>query len=298
MRVLDTSAGFACPPASIFYDALMPIHATAIISAEAHLPADISVGPYAIIDGPVTAGRGTAIHAHAHLIGPLTLGARNVIHSAAVIGGTPQDRKFKNEFSETVIGDDNIFREHVTIHRGTAPGSKTLIGHRNFFMANAHVGHNAVVANDVTFINGATLAGHATIGDRAILGAYCAVHQFCRIGRMAMISNYAGMNVDFPPFFLTMTTNTVHQLNSVGLRRNGIPRANINALRQMFQLAFREQHNRPLSAAFSALPAEILAVPEVQEVITFCQSAKRGVARYIPWSRRKNVLHEESSSEE
>jgi UDP-N-acetylglucosamine acyltransferase len=274
------------------------IHPTAIVSSEARLASDVVIGPYAIIEGPVTLGAGSEVQAGGQVLGPLTMGARNVVHAGAVIGGTPQDRKFKNEFTETIIGDDNIFREGVTIHRGTAAGSRTVIGDRNYFMTNSHVGHNAVVGNDVTFINGASLAGHATIGDRAILGAYCAVHQFCRIGRMAMISNYAGMNVDFPPFFLTMSTNTINQLNSVGLRRSGMPRSSINALREMFRLAFREEHDRPLRGALEDLPGALREVAEVREVVEFCRGAKRGVARFIPWSRRKNVMHEGGAGEE
>jgi UDP-N-acetylglucosamine acyltransferase len=276
----------------------MTIHPTAIISKEAQLADDIVVGPYAIIDGPVKAGPGTIVHAHGQLLGPLTLGARNVIYQNAVIGGTPQDRKFKNEPTETLIGDDNLFREGVTIHRGTEPGSKTVIGNRNFFMANSHVGHNAVVGNDVILINGASLAGHSSIGDRAILGACCAVHQFCRVGRLAMISNYAGLNVDFPPFFLTMSTNAINQLNAVGLRRSGMSRTSINAIREMFKLAFRDECHLPLLVALAHLPSRLTDVPEVQEVVTFCRQAKRGVARFIPWSRRKNIPHEQIPADE
>jgi UDP-N-acetylglucosamine acyltransferase len=224
----------------------------------------------------------------------LTMGARNEVHTSAVLGGWPQDRKYKGDFSETIIGDGNIFREGVTIHRGTGVNTRTVIGHRNFFMVNSHVGHNSVVGNDVTLVNGAVMAGHTSIGDRAILGASCAVHQFCRVGRLAMISSQSAMNVDFPPFFLTMTTNVVHQLNAVGLRRSGLSRETINALRKMFQIAFRDQRHRPMVAALKDLPAEILAVPEVREVLEFCQTAKRGVARFVPWSRRKHMLSEES----
>jgi UDP-N-acetylglucosamine acyltransferase len=274
------------------------IHPTAIISREANLADDVSVGPYAIVDGPVTLGAGTQIHAQARIIGPLTMGVRNTVHTGAVLGDWPQDRKFKGDFSETVIGDDNIFREGVTIHRGTGLNTKTAIGHRNYFMANSHVGHNAVVTNDVTLVNGAVMAGHSWIGERAILGAYCSVHQFCRVGRLAMISNIVGLNVDFPPFFLTMMTNTVNQLNSVGLRRSGMPRPSINALRRMFQHAFRVEHHRPLLAALADLPADIRDVAEVQEVITFCKGAKRGVARFVPWSRQKNILHESEPRED
>jgi UDP-N-acetylglucosamine acyltransferase len=218
------------------------------------------------------------------------MGARNIVHSMAVIGGDPQDRKFKSsEFSQTLIGDDNIFRENVTIHRGTGLNTTTRIGHRNYFMACSHVGHNATVCNDVTFVNGAAMAGHSAIGDRAILGAYCQIHQFCRMGRLAMLSSCVGMAVDFPPFFLSMTTNALNQFNAVGLRRSGMPRSSINALRRMFQLAFREQAHRPLSAALASLPPEVLEVPEVQEVIAFCKASKRGVARFIPWSHHKGV---------
>ncbi len=273
------------------------IHPTAIVSAQAQLADDVTVGPYAVIDGPVSVGAGSVIHAHARLIGPLTMGARTAVHSGAVIGGGPQDRKYKNEHSDLIIGEDNIFRECVTIHRGTGHNTRTVIGDRCFFMVSSHVGHNAVVGNDVTLVNGAVMAGHTVIGDRAILGAYCALHQFCRIGRLAMLSNCV-LNVDFPPFFLTMATNTVNQLNAIGLRRSGMPRSTIDALRRMFQLAFREQHKRPLRVALAALPREVLAVPEVQEVIAFCNASKRGVARFVPWSRRKNVLHVDAPEED
>jgi UDP-N-acetylglucosamine acyltransferase len=266
------------------------IHPTAIISPEACLADDVVVGAYAIIDGSVTLGPGCEIRAHSHLIGPMTMGARNIVHSTAVLGGDPQDRKYKNEeFSQTIIGDDNIFRENVTIHRGTGLNTSTRIGHRNYFMACSHVGHNSTVANDVTFVNGAVMAGHSSIGDRAILGAYCQIHQFCRMGRLALLSSCTGMAVDFPPFFLSMTTNALNQFNAVGLRRSGMPRSSINALRRMFQLAFREQANRPLVAALGSLPREVLEVPEVQEVVAFCKTSKRGVARFIPWSHYKGV---------
>jgi UDP-N-acetylglucosamine acyltransferase len=149
------------------------------------------------------------------------------------------------------------------------------------------------VGNDVQLVNGAALGGFAQIGDRSILGIHCSMHQFCRCGRLAMISNATTFNVDFPPFFLSMATNTVAQLNAVGLRRSGMPQNSINGLRRMFQIAFREQHGRPLLAAFADLPPEVLAVPEVQEVLAFCKASKRGVARFVPWSRMKDLLERE-----
>ena len=267
------------------------IHPTAIISAEAEVAPDVKIGPYVVIEGAVKIGPGCEIHAHAHLMGPLVMGALNKVHSGAVIGDWPQDRKYKGDASQVIIGDDNIFREHVTVHRGTGLNSKTVIGNRGFFLVGSHVGHNAVVGDDVILINNSALGGHTSIGDRAILGAGCALHQFCRIGRLAMVSNIAAHNVDVPPFFITMSINTVTQLNNVGLRRSGMPQESINALRKMFRLAFRDNHGRPLGLALAELPADLRAVPEVNEVIEFCRTAKRGVARFIPWSRHKNLMH-------
>lgn len=261
------------------------IHPTAIIDPQAKLAGDVAIGAYAVVEGPVTLGPGCIIHPRGHLIGPLTLGARNVIHGGAVIGGTPQDKKYHNEPSETIIGDDNTFRENVTIHRGTGEDTKTIIGSRCYFMANSHVGHNCRVSDDVTMINNSALAGHVQVFPRAIIGSGCAVHQFCRVGRLAMMSGAAGMNVDLPPFFTTMMTNRFNQLNLVGLRRAGIPRANIDAIRKVFQRAFRSQ--RLLKHALADLPPDLLVVPEVREIIDFVASTKRGIARWHPWSGKE-----------
>lgn len=263
----------------------MPIHPTAIISKDAQLAADVTVGPFSIIEGPVKIGAGTVIHAHAVLRGPMTLGLRNVVHSHAVLGDWPQDRKYKLEHSETIIGDENIFREGVTIHRGTGANTRTSIGSRCYFMVNSHVGHNSKIDDDVTLINGAVIAGHCHVASRAIIGAYSAIHQFTRIGRLAMMSNGSMTTVDIPPFFTSMATNTITQLNAVGLRRSGMPRESINAIRKMFQIAFRNNTGF-LSDALANLPADIASVPEVQEFVQFCKTTKRGIARFQAWSNR------------
>lgn len=273
----------------------MPIHPTAIISSEAKISSDLTIDAYAVIEGPVTIGAGSHIHGGARLIGPLTMGERNIVHSNAVLGGVPQDRKFSNEFTETLIGDDNIFREGVTIHRATGVGGKTVVGSRCYFMVNSHAGHNCSIADDVTLVNGAVLGGHVHVGPRAMIGAYVAVHQFCRIGRLAMPSNACCLNVDLPPFFIAMATNKVTQLNAVGLRRSGMSRETINGLRKMFQIAFRENRRRPLSAALADLPPAVSAIPEVQEVITFCKTSKRGVALFQPWSDRNRTTEDASA---
>ncbi|MCL2647659.1 MAG: acyl-ACP--UDP-N-acetylglucosamine O-acyltransferase [Phycisphaerales bacterium] len=265
------------------------IHPTAVISPEAKLAADVEVGACVVIDGSVTIGPGCKIQPYAHILGHTTLGARNVVHSTAVIGDFPQDRKYRGEHSEVVIGDDNIFREGVTVHRGTGLNTRTVIGNRCYLMVHSHVGHNCVISDDVTLVNGAVLGGFVQVAPRAIVGAYTAMHQFCRIGRLAMTSNSASHNVDIPPFFIAMTVNTVTQLNAVGLRRSGMPAESINGLRKMFQFAFRDNAQRPLKIALAALPADVLAIPEVQEVIAFCNASRRGVATYHPWSKRHSA---------
>jgi UDP-N-acetylglucosamine acyltransferase len=266
-----------------------------VVSREAKIAPDVKVGAYAVIEGAVTIGAGSVVQSMAKLMGPLSMGERNVVHTSAVLGDWPQDRKFKDEFSEVVIGDDNIFREGVTVHRGTGLNTKTVVGDRCYFMVNSHAGHNCVVGDDVTLVNGAVLGGHVTVGDRAIIGAYCAVHQFCRVGRLAMLSNSCCLTVDMPPFFITMSTNTITQLNAVGIRRSGMPRESINGIRKMFQVAFRDHHSQMLSRALKELPEELLSVPEVREVVDFCKASKRGVALFQPWSQR-NVTGGDAAS--
>lgn len=260
------------------------IHPTAIIDPLAKIAPDVRIGAYSIVEGPVTIGPGCVLQSQVKLCGPLTLGARNKVHSFAVLGDWPQDRKFDDTFSETVIGDDNVFREYVTIHRATGKDTRTVIGSRNYFMVSAHVGHNCVVGNDVTLVNGSMLAGHVQISDRAIIGGNSAIHQFCRVGRLAMISGISAQSVDIPPFCISMDTNIIVQLNAVGLRRSGMPKTSLDGLRRMFQHVFRQHHM--LKTAMATLPADLLAIPEVREFVDFCQTSKRGVARFQPWSDR------------
>jgi UDP-N-acetylglucosamine acyltransferase len=269
------------------------IHPTAVVDPAARIAPDVRIGPFCVVEGPVTIGAGTVLHSHARLRGPLTMGARNVVHSFVALGDWPQDRKFNGTFSQVLIGDDNIFREGVTVHRGTAPDSSTVIGSRCYLMVNSHVGHNCVVSDDVTLVNGALLAGHVHIGNRAIIGGNCAMHQFTRVGRLAMISNISACNVDMPPFCTSMATNTITQLNAVGLRRCGLPAANINAIRRMFQLLFRD--HKMLRTAIAELPSDLVAVPEVAEFVEFCRVSKRGIARFQAWSDRGSNTQDSAS---
>ena len=259
------------------------IHSTAMIDPAAKLDATVSVGPYVFIEGPVTIGPGCTIHPHARIIGPLVMGRGNRVHSFAVLGDIPQDVKFQNQ-GGVVIGDENIFRENVTVHRGT--GGNTVIGSHCFLMVASHVGHNCSVGNHVTLVNGALLAGHVVVQDNAIIGGNCAVHQHCRVGRLAMISNVSAHNTDIPPFCIAMTINVVTQLNAVGLRRSGMSRKSQNALREMFRWIYRTRAGVPLARAMDELPAELAVVPEIQEFAAFVKATRRGVARFRPWSQR------------
>ncbi len=260
------------------------IHPTALVDAQAQLNSGVVIGPYAVIEGPVTLGPDCGIAGHAKLTGPLTMGRGNRVHSFAVLGDAPQDLKYRDQPSRLLIGDGNIFREHVTVHRGT--NGDTVLGSHNFLMAGSHVGHNCSIGDHVTLVNHAVLGGHVEVRDRAIIGGLCAMHQFCRVGRLAMISNNSAHNVDIPPFVTSLQTNTITQLNAVGLRRSGMSAASINALRRMFQILFRQYAGLPLARAIALLPAELSVVPEVGEFVAFVRSAKRGVARFGPWSQR------------
>ena len=265
----------------------MKIHPTAIIDPKATLAADVQVGPFCVVDGAVEIGSGCRLDASCRIIGPLSMGQRNTVHSYAVLGDTAQDLKYRGESSRVTIGDDNIFREGVTVHRAVGHDGVTAIGDRCYLMANSHVGHNARLGNDVALINGALIGGHADIADRAIVGGNCAVHQFCRVGRMAMISNSSSHNTNIPPFVIVMVTNKFLQLNVVGLRRGGVPSKNINALKAMFQFLYRTHGDKPLARAIEMLPPELAEVPEVREHVAFSQQCKRALARFEPWSGRE-----------
>ncbi len=267
------------------------IHPTAIVDPLAQVDRSASIGPYAIVEGAVHIGPQCNIQAHAKLMGPLTMGCGNIVHSFACLGDVPQDLKFKGEDSCLTIGDGNIFREHVTVHRGTS--GQTLLGSNNYLMVASHVGHNCRLGNHITLVNGALLGGHVVVEDRAIIGGNCAIHQFCRVGRLAMISLTSAYNVDVPPFCMAVSTNLITQLNSVGLRRSGMSVASQNGLRRMFRWIYRTHADVPLAKSLERLSADLRAVPEIQEFTAFVRASKRGVARFRHWSTR----HGQTSTE-
>jgi len=252
----------------------MPIHPTALVDTQATVHPDADIGPYVVIEGPVTVGQGTRVMAHATLMGWTEIGAHNRIHAGAVIGDAPQDLAFDGSESYLRIGDRNVFREHVQLHRGTKPGSATVIGDDNFLMANAHVGHNCRIGNSVIIANATALGGYVEVEDQVFISANCVVHQFVRIGRLALLRGLSRTSRDVPPFCIMDWTHTVRAINRVGLRRAGFTAAQIRNLQNAFSRLFRRAGN--LGKALAELEANERS-PEVCYLIDFIRASKRGV---------------------
>jgi UDP-N-acetylglucosamine acyltransferase len=260
--------------------ALPNAHPTALISDDAVLPPDVKIGAFAVIEGPVTVGPGCTIGPHAHLRGPLALGSNNDVGTGAVLGGAPQHLAYKGEPTAVEIGNGNVFREHVTIHRGMpAPAGTgvTRIGHRNFFMAGSHVAHDCAVGDDVILANSALLAGHVTVGDRAFISGNSAVHQFCRVGRVAFLSGASASSKDIPPFFVMQEINIVRGLNLVGMKRAGVPPAERVAIRKAYRILYLTRPALPLPLALLRIEAELGAFAAVRELVEFIRTSKRGI---------------------
>jgi UDP-N-acetylglucosamine acyltransferase len=223
----------------------MPIHPTAIVDSSAEVDPSAEIGPYAIVEAHVRIGADVHIYPHAYVSQYTTLGARCQVHPFAVVGHYPQDLKWKRERSYTEVGDDTVLREGVTVHRGTEPESKTVVGPRCYFMAYSHVGHNCTVGSDVIMANGALLAGHVRVGERAFLSGNAVVHQFCRVGELAMLGGNATISQDVMPFMLVRAPYHVLGPNVVGLRRAGYDAAARHELRRCYRLVYRDGLSLP-----------------------------------------------------
>ncbi len=251
------------------------IHPTAVISPDAQLGEQVEVGALAVIDGPVTIGAGTIIRPGAYLYGPMTMGKANYVASGAVLGERPQHLKYNNEPTTLEIGDRNIFREHVTVHRGTTFSMKTVIGNDNFLMVNSHIAHDCVIGNRCVLANGALIGGHCTLQDNVILSGNSAVHQFVRIGRLAMIAGVSATAKDIPPFVIQIGLDNVGGINIVGMKRAGIARDQINAVRAAFKMLFRE--GLVLPAAMAKMEREFGDLAVIQEMLTFLRGCTKGI---------------------
>jgi UDP-N-acetylglucosamine acyltransferase len=252
----------------------MTIHPTAVIDSKAEIESDVEIGPYVVIDGAVKIKRGTRVMAHACLIGWTEIGANNEIHPGVVLGDAPQDKAYKGEETYLKIGDHNIFRESVQVHRGTVAGSSTIIGNHNFLMATSHVGHNCTLGDQIVLANGALLGGYVEVGNSVFISGNCAVHQFVRIGDYALMRGLSATSRDVPPYAIIDWQHTVRGVNVVGLKRAGFDEKRIREIREAFRVLFRKGRN--LSLAIKEIE-EGRANQDVLALLEFIRSSKRGV---------------------
>jgi UDP-N-acetylglucosamine acyltransferase len=258
----------------------MPVHATALVDPSATLAATAEIGPYCIVGAQVEIAAGTRLMANVYVEGPISIGEDNIFYPYSTVGVAPQDLKYKGERSETRIGRRNQIREFVTIHRGTAGGGMvTRIGDDNLLMAYVHIAHDTQVGNGAILGHGATLAGHVTVEDYANIGAHSGVHQFCRVGRNSIVGGYSVITQDVLPFSSTVSErkNRIFGANKVGLERRGFPTERIEQLQTTFRLLTRAGLNT--SQAIERIRAEVPASPELEELIEFIRTAKRGCVK-------------------
>lgn len=269
------------------YPASCRIHPTAIISPEAELADAVEVGAFAVIEGKIKIGPGCIIRPGAYLFGTVVMGQGNVVFSGAVLGEQPQHLKYKGEPTSVQIGDFNIFREHVTVHRGTTHSMKTVIGSHNFLMAGAHVAHDSVIGDRCILTNGSLVAGHCILEDNVIISGNSAVHQFCRVGRLALLSGLSASTKDIPPFVVQQGIDCVAGLNVIGMRRAGLSLEQLTAIKQAFRILYRD--GLVLPAALVKLDHELGEIDVVQEIVRFLHGCTRGI------SHMRSRFHEDAA---
>jgi len=255
------------------------IHPTAVVHPRAHLDETVVVGPGAVIDAEVTVGPRCVIGPHAYLTGLTTLGADNRVYAGCVLGEAPQDLKYTGAPTRLRIGDRNVFREHVTVHRANTPEEDTVLGSDNFLMAHSHVGHNCRLGDRIILANGAALGGHVTVQDRAFISGNCLVHQFVRVGMLALMQGGSAISKDLPPFTVARGENAICGLNVVGLRRAGISDQDRLELRRLYRFLFRSHRNlrEAVAAARSQFVSEL-----GQLMLDFIAASRRGVCGERP----------------
>lgn len=254
------------------------IHPTAIVHPRAELGGDIEIGPYTIIEEGVELGDGCKVGPFSRLTGLTRIGPGNVFESHCSVGAPPQDLKYGGEPTRLVIGSNNVFREFVTLHRGTPGGGGiTSIGDDGLFMAYVHIAHDCRIGDSTIFANGATLAGHVEVGDRTTIGAFSAVHQFCRVGDYAFLGGFTVATKDCLPFMKTVGSRPARCFgpNTIGLERLGFEPEERSALKA----AWRLLHNpkQPTSEALVQMETQLGDRPEVRTLLEFIHGSQRGV---------------------
>lgn len=253
----------------------MSIHPTAIIGKNVSLGQGNEIGPNVIIEDGVRIGSDNKIWPGAYICSGTEIGDQNQIHMNAVIGHAPQDLAYQGAPTKTIIGNKNIIREFVTIHRGTKEGTATTLGNENFLMAYAHVGHNSQIGNQVILVNNATLGGYCTVEDQAFISGMVVVHQFCRIGKLAIVAGLSAVNKDTPPYTISAgRTTVVCGLNVIGLRRAQISASTRDEIKRAYKLLYTSSFNT--THAISEIE-KIATTPEVKYFAEFVKKSKRGI---------------------
>lgn len=255
------------------------IHPQAIVDPQATLAANVEVGPWTFIGPNVEIGEGTVIGPHVVIRGPTKIGNNNKIFQFASVGEECQDKKYQGELTRLEIGDDNIIREGVTIHRGTVQDkSLTRIGNDNLLMAYVHIGHDCDVGSHTVFANNAAIAGHVIIGDHAILGGYTNIHQFCQMGPYAMSSIASVIVKDVPAFLMVQGNNAkAHGMNFEGMRRKGFTKDEIENLRQAYKIVYRQ--GLTITEAVDKLEQQYSSCEKTSQFVTTLKSSTRGITR-------------------
>lgn len=255
------------------------IHPTALVATGAQLADDVEIGPYSIIGERVAIGAGTIVGPHVVIEGVTSIGENNHFHSGGAIGCAPQDKKYRGEPTELVIGNGNTFFQNVTIATGTSQDQGiTRIGDDNWVMAYAHIAHDCIVGNHIILANGATLAGHVEVGDYVILGGLSAVHQFCVIGAHAMGGGGAMINQDVPPFVMCEGNRAIPRgLNTEGMKRRGFNADQISAVKQVYKLLYKE--GLSYDEACARIGEMARNEPALALFVDFFVRSKRGIVR-------------------
>lgn len=251
------------------------IHPLSYVDPAAELADDVTIGPFCYVERGASLGPGCILDSHVTIKHSTSLGAHNFVGQGSVIGGDPQDRKYKGEPTYLSIGDHNVFREYVTIHRATGEGKSTVVGNHCFLMAFCHLGHNVVLHDWVTMANSCNLAGHVTVEELSNIGGMVGIHQWVRVGKVSMISAFGKIVRDVPPFMLTDSgAGQVHDINAVGLRRIGVTAEARLALHKACKLIFRSALG--LTNALQLVREEVEMTPEVDYLIRYMERLFKG----------------------
>lgn len=257
------------------------IHPSAIIHPSAKLAVDVSVGPWTLIGENVEIGSGTVIHSHVVIKGPTTIGKNNQIYQFSTIGEDTPDLKYKGEPTRLEIGDNNVIREGVTIHRGTVQDKGvTVIGNHNLIMAYVHIGHDSIVKDHCILVNNTALAGHVVVDDWAILSGYTLVHQFCCIGKHAFTGMGTAVGKDIPAYMMvTGSPAEPHNINVEGLKRRGFSSDQITVLRRAYKIIYRQGHTVEEAVQLLQTMQQQGDADILQLLIDSLLQSKRGIVR-------------------